>query len=168
MLRTMPTHAMRLNEWGTRRAYPVVWWGFEWSGGFDEQGEVFDGLDDDFGSDGEKGVIGEAGLPKFTADLDLSCGGEGGAGDGEFADHGLGAEEDFVAFGAEGQECEAEGDTAEAEAGGDGYGEVDAELGDGGVDEGSEAEDQGGDGGCGEDSVAGVFEFEDEEDDGGD
>ena len=43
------------------------------------------------------GGVAEGGLPELAADFHLAGGGEGGAGDGEFADHGLGAEEDFIA-----------------------------------------------------------------------
>jgi len=141
------------------------------SGGFDDEGEVFDGFDEDGGARGEVGDLAaglEVGLPELAADFDLAVGGEGGAGGGEAADHRLRAEEDFVAAGAEGDPSEAEGDDAEAEAGGDGDGEMDAHLGDGGVDESGEADDEAGDACGGEDSVGGELEFEREQEDGGD
>ncbi len=109
----------------------------------------------------------ETGLPELSADFDLAARGEGGAGDGEAAKHGLRAGEDFVAAGAEGDPGEAEGDDSEAETGGKGSGEVDAELGDGRVDEGAETEDEAGDSYGGEDAVAGELELEDDEGDSG-
>ncbi len=112
------------------------------------------------GSDGERCVAAQGGLPEFAADLDLAGGVERGAGDGGAADHGLRAGEDLAAAGAEGDPGEAEGDDAEAEACADGGCGVDAQLGDGAVDQRGEAEDEGDDAGEGEDSVAGELCFE--------
>ena len=109
----------------------------------------------------------ERGLPELAADLDLTGGGEGGAGDGGGADHGLRAHEGLVAVRLEGEPGEQEGDDAEAEACAEGGAEVDAQFGDGAVDEGGEAEDEG-DGSCEcEHTVAGELGFEHHHDQGG-
>ena len=99
-------------------------------------------------------------LPEFAADLDLTGGGEGRAGDCGGADHGLRAHEGLVAVRFESEPGEQEGDDAEAEACSQGGAEVDAEFGDGAVDEGGEAEDER-DGSCEcEHTVAGELGFE--------
>jgi len=113
--------------------------------GFDDQDEVFDSADVNgvtrTRAGGNRG--GEAGLPYFSANLDLSCWRERCADDGCCTDHGLGSGEYFIATGAKCDPGQAEGDDSEAEAGGYGCGGVDALLGDGAIDERRQTEDQG-------------------------
>ena len=97
----------------------------------------------------------------------LTGGGEGGLGDGDGAEHGLGASEDLAAAGADGDPGQTEGDDAETKACGEGGGGVDALLGDGAVDESDEAEDQGDGAEESENAVAGELGLEDDEHDGG-
>ncbi len=130
--------------------------------------ETIDGADPDGGSGGDGGGVVHPGLPEFASDLNLAGGSERSADDGNAADHGLRAGEDFVAAGAERDPGEAEGDAAEGESGGDGEREVDAQLGDRAVDQGGESKDERADAGGGEDAVAGELRLQRDQEECGD